>query len=333
VITEKRTDAGFWTALGIVAAAALLPAVSTPGFITQVSDVVAFTVAFAGLTLLTSHLGLLSLGQAAVVGIGSISALHAVNDVGVPISLMPIVGAVAGGVVGLLLAGPTMRLPGAYLALLTLSVAVAVPIVQRQLDGPLPVLLDGVFIAPSWTGIAAKDEHLWEYWLMMGWAILALLALRGVLRGRTGRALLAARDHPMAAEAFGIPVARTKTFGIVVASAMAGCGGGMILIATNFTDQTQFTETLSIKMFALSIAIGSSRFIGPVLAASVLIMLPLWLDDRAWGLYTGWGGILRSEAMFYVVLLVVTAYVTRGRGFGDLLADRARARTMPGAQR
>lgn len=318
---EKRIEPGFWVALCIVAAAAALPAVSSPGFITQISDVVAFTVAFAGLTLLTSHLGLLSLGQAAVAGIGSVTALHAVNDFGVNVSLMPIVGALAGAVFGLLLAGPTMRLPGAYLALLTLSVAVAFPIVQRQLDGPLPVLLDGEFIAPSWTGIDVKDEHLWEYWLMMGWAILALLTLRGVLRGRIGRAFLASRDHPMAAESFGVPVVRTKTFGIVVASAMAGCAGGMTLIATNFTDQTQFNETLSIKMFALSIAIGSSRFVGPVIAASVLVMLPIWLDDRAWGLYTGWGGILRSEAMFYVVLLIATAYITRGRGFGDLLKE------------
>ena len=57
----------------------------------------------------------------------------------------------------------SLCLPKAYLALLTLSMAVAYPIILRQVDGNLPVTLDGAFVAPSWTGIPENDEHIWEF--------------------------------------------------------------------------------------------------------------------------------------------------------------------------
>ena len=145
-----------------------------PKIVTDLSNAAALSLAFAGLVLLTHYLGLLSLGQGALVGVGAYAALHAVNDFGVPVLWMPLAGLIAGSVVGAIIAIPSLRLPKAYLALLTLSMAVAWPIILKQLDGNLPVTLDGSFVAPSWTGIPENDEHIWEFFLVVAYASLMI---------------------------------------------------------------------------------------------------------------------------------------------------------------
>ena len=286
-----------------------------PKIVTDLSNAAALSLAFAGLVLLTHYLGLLSLGQGALVGVGAYAALHAVNDFGVPVLWMPLAGLIAGSVVGAIIAIPSLRLPKAYLALLTLSMAVAWPIILKQLDGNLPVTLDGSFVAPSWTGIPENDEHIWEFFLVVAYASLMIFFVQGLLRGPIGRAFIASRDEPEAARAFGVPVYRLRLFGVTLSGGMAGLAGGLLMIPTNFNDYTHFPEELSIKMFALAMAFGGSRLISSIPGALVLIFLPVWLLDRNWVVEYGWVGLIKSEGFIYAALLLATAYLTKGKGF------------------
>ena len=286
-----------------------------PKIVTDLSNAAALSLAFAGLVLLTHYLGLLSLGQGALVGVGAYAALHAVNDFGVPVLWMPLAGLIAGSVVGAIIAIPSLRLPKAYLALLTLSMAVAWPIILKQLDGNLPVTLDGSFVAPSWTGIPENDEHIWEFFLVVAYASLMIFFVHGLLRGPIGRAFIASRDEPEAARAFGVPVYRLRLFGVTLSGGMAGLAGGLLMIPTNFNDYTHFPEELSIKMFALAMAFGGSRLISAIPGALVLIFLPVWLLDRNWVVEYGWVGLIKSEGFIYAALLLATAYLTKGKGF------------------
>lgn len=68
---------------------------ATPKIVTDLSNVVALSLAFAGLVVLTHYLGLLSLGQGAFVGVGAYAALHVVNDLGAPVLWMPLAGLLA----------------------------------------------------------------------------------------------------------------------------------------------------------------------------------------------------------------------------------------------
>jgi branched-chain amino acid transport system permease protein len=306
-----------WVVLALLIVS--VPMFGTSSFVTDASRVVGFTMSFIGLAVLVNQLGLLSLGQGAITGVGAVAALHSVNDYGLPVSTMPLAGLVAGGLVGALIAIPALRLPGAYLALLTLSLAVAFPIVLRQIDGPLPVLLDGEFVPPGWTGIAPNDEHLWEYWVIVAWALVAILLVRRLLAGPVGRAFIACRDQPEAAASFGIPVRRTRLFGVALSGALAGFGGGLLVIPTPFTDNNQFPDNLSIKMFALAMATAGTRVLGAIPAAIFLIMLPVWLDDRGWVRDVELVGLLKSEGFIYALLLLGTSFLSRGRGAGALV--------------
>ena len=313
----------------LAAAAVLVPLNATPTFTTDATQLVALTLSFAGLSLLTHQLGLLSLGHGALTGVGAVAGLHAVNDFGLPPSLLPLAGLVVGCVAGALIAIPSLRLPKAYLALLTLSLAVAFPIVLRQIDGPLPVTLNADFLPPAWSGINERDEHIWEFALVLVWTIGAMFVLHRLLRGPIGRAFIASRDHPQAAAAFGIPVRRLRLYGVALSGALAGLAGGLTLVSVNFTDAPLYPEELSIKMFAVAMAFGGQRLLTAVPASAFLVLLPVWLGDRGdWVAQVGWGGLVRSEGFIYAVLLLATAHLTRGRGFAWLIDDRRRARRL-----
>ena len=310
------------TAAALVVIAALAVAVplrASSTYVTDVTQLAAFCLVFAGLWLLTHRMGLLSVGHGALTGFGAYAALHSVNDFGLPPMAMPLVGFVAGCAVGALLGIPALRLPKAYLALLTLSAAVAFPIVLRQLDGPLPVTLDAEFVPPSWTGIDPTDEHIWEFWIVVAWVAVAFWLLSRLLSGPMGRALVATRDEATAAAAFGVSVYRLRLAGVSLSSGLAGLAGGLMLVPVNFNDQSLYPEELSIKLFALTIAFGStaiggSRLIMTVPAATVLVLLPVWLVDRAgWVTQGGWIGFLKAEFFLYSVLLLVAAYVRSRR--------------------
>lgn len=303
----------------LAALAVVVPLRASSTFVTDFTQLTAFCLVFAGLWLLTHRMGLLSIGHGALTGCGAYAALHAVNDFGLPLVLMPLAGFAAGCVFGALLGVPALRLPKAYLALLTLSAAVAFPIVLRQLDGPLPVTLDGEFVPPGWTAIAPNDEHIWEFCLVAGWVAVALWLLHRLLSGPIGRALLATRDEPTAAAAFGVSVYRLRLAGVILSSGLAGLAGGLMLVPVNFNDQSLYPEELSIKLFALTIAFGStaiggSRLIMTVPAATVLVLLPVWLIDRSgWVTQGGWIGFVKSEFFLYALLLLVAAYVRSRR--------------------
>ena len=329
----KRT-AWVALALAIVGVSLWVAFTAEPKIVTDFTNATALTLAFAGLVVLTHYLGLLSLGQGALVGVGAYAALHAVNDLGAPVLWMPLAGLLAGTLIGAIVAIPSLRLPKAYLALLTLSMAVAYPIILRQVDGNLPVTLDGAFVAPSWTGIPENDEHIWEFFLVAAYASITIFFVQGLLRGPVGRAFIASRDEPEAARAFGIPVYRLRLYGVALSGGMAGLAGGLMMVPTNFNDYTHFPEELSIKMFALAMAFGGSRLISAIPGALILIFLPVWLLDRNWVVEYGWIGLVKSEGFIYAALLLLTAYLTKGKGFMSLFERRSpKAQVTPANKR
>ncbi len=329
----KRT-AWVVLALAIVGVSLWVAFTAEPKIVTDLTNATALTLAFAGLVVLTHYLGLLSLGQGALVGVGAYAALHAVNDLGAPVLWMPLAGLLAGTLIGAIVAIPSLRLPKAYLALLTLSMAVAYPIILRQVDGNLPVTLDGAFVAPSWTGIPENDEHIWEFFLVAAYASITIFFVQGLLRGPVGRAFIASRDEPEAARAFGIPVYRLRLYGVALSGGMAGLAGGLMMVPTNFNDYTHFPEELSIKMFALAMAFGGSRLISAIPGALILIFLPVWLLDRNWVVEYGWIGLVKSEGFIYAALLLLTAYLTKGKGFMSLFERRSpKAQLTPANKR
>ena len=302
---------------GMLAGAALvaIPVFGSVVFVLRATQVLVFAVALTGLHILSGRLGLISVGHGAFIGIGALAAAHAVDDVSLPYLLAPAAGAVAGAALGALVAVPSLRLPDAYLALLTLAMAMVLPIAMRWVDGPLGYRLDGDLRPPAWTGLTDADSSLWQFALVLvvGAGIVGVLHL--AIRGRFTREMIAARDEPEAAGAFGVNVQRIRLTGVALSAGIAGAAGGLGLYASPLVSHAHYPFQLSVSMFALMLALGASRLWTVVPAAMILVWLPdllTWLDRPAY------------ESIVYALVLLVMTRVSRGQGIVSLL-DRYRS--------
>jgi branched-chain amino acid transport system permease protein len=257
----------------------------------QLATAAAYLCAAAGLTVLTGLNGQLSLGHGALMAVGAYTVALVQNEFGdhqvstgwtVGASLVAGVctAAVAGAVIGVAAA----RLRGPYLAGLTLVVAVALPAVATIFgsafhgDQGLPVYLPP---APAALGADFPFER-WQAWLALAAALLTVVLLSNLVRGRFGRALRAVRDDEVAARLAGISVARTQVLAFVVSAACAGLGGGMFAVLAQSVSPGAFTLTLSLNLLLAVVVGGLGSLAGAVWGSLLLVLLP-WLTDTLTG--------------------------------------------------
>ena len=178
----------------------------------QLTMVVVYAIAILGLAILTGFNGQISLGHGAFYAIGAYVTAMLMYQYDVPYwATLPVSAIVCAGV-GFLIGLPALRLGGLYLALTTFALAVAVPQILKHnaleawtggvqglvIDKPDPPF--GIDMSP--------DQWLYLFTLFVA-GVLFLLAWN-IVRGRIGRAMMAIRDHALAAEAMGIDIATAE---------------------------------------------------------------------------------------------------------------------------
>lgn len=309
--SERQVQIGAGVLL--LLAMVLVPVWGSTLIVLRATEVATFIVAFSGLHVLSGRLGLISVGHGAFIGIGAISAAHGIDDLSIPYLLAPVIGALGGAIFGVLIGVPSLRLPGAYLALLTLAVAMVLPIGLRRIDGPLGYRVDGELHPPAWTGLTAADDDIWQYLLVLVGGALILLVVHGAIRGRFTRSLIAVRDEPVSAAAFGVNVSRVHLTGLAVSAGLAGAAGGLSVFASPLVSGQQYPFSLSVAMFALMLALGAHRLWTSIPAALILVLLPELLTRTG---YPAW------EPIVYAVALLLMTRVSRGRGLISLLEQQ-----------
>jgi branched-chain amino acid transport system substrate-binding protein len=195
----------------------------------QLTQLVIYAVALLGLNLLTGYTGQVSLGHGAFYALGAYSTAILLAQGGTPYWLVPVPVAGVCFLVGWLFGRTAARLEGIYLALATFALAIAMPqflkleALQRWTGGS-----QGVSVSkPSSPLPELINDDRWLYYFCLLVAVLLFALVWNVVRGRTGRALLALRDHPIAAAAMGIDVAAYKSATFGVSAMVTGVAGGL----------------------------------------------------------------------------------------------------------
>jgi branched-chain amino acid transport system permease protein len=188
----------------------------------QFNLVLVYAVAILGLNILTGFNGQFSLGHGAFYAFGAYTAAILMTNFGVPYWATLPVAFVFCFVFGFLVGFPALRLAGHFLALATFALALAVPqlLKYKKIEG-LTGGVQGIVLSkpePPFS-FTLFDQPLsadrWLYFFTLFVTALMFLFAWNLLRGRVGRALVAIRDHPIAATAMGInlPVFKSLTFG------------------------------------------------------------------------------------------------------------------------
>lgn len=211
---------------------------------------------------LTLSCGLLSLANAAFMGIGAYTAalLSLQLDWSFPAVLAA--GTVAPTLLALLIGAPVLRLSGVYLAMATLAFGEVLRVVVLNLDitgGP-----EGL------NGIPPSTEG-WHIALALAFVLYGLWRLT---RSKVGRALEAIKEDEVAARLMGMDVDAHKLFAFTLGAAIAGLAGALNAHYTFFISPREYGFENAVDILTMAVLGGTNSFIGPVLGAGLLTLLP-----------------------------------------------------------
>lgn len=262
----------------------------------QFNLVIVYSIAVLGLNILTGFNGQFSLGHGAFYAIGAYSTAILMDQAGMPYWATLPLAAIICFVFGFLMGFPALRLEGHFLALATFALALAIPqlLKYKKIEG-FTGGVQGIVLTkpePPFT-FRLFDQPLnadrWLYFFSLFVALVMFLIAWNLLRGRVGRALVAIRDHPIAAAAMGInlPVFKSLCFG--VSAAFTGVAGAIGAIVVAFVAPDSFTVFLSIT-FLVGVVIGGLASIpGAIFGAIFIQFVPNIADEISksapWAIY------------------------------------------------
>jgi branched-chain amino acid transport system permease protein len=281
-----------WVALGVLAALVLLPLVSTAWFGGQIKDILVFCILAMGLNVVVGYTGLLQLGIAAFFGIGAyITGILTVSQFPFQWNFWAAMAAATAGsaLAGILLAAPTLRLRGDYLAIVTLGFGEVIKFSIKNLENitngskalnPIP--------APN-TWLDWNGNYLGYYYLALTFVVLVVLLLRRLEDSPVGRAWFAIREDELAASCMGLNAAKVKLSAFALGAALAGLAGSLFAASINQTggpDSYTFNRSITILCFLIIGGMGNLR--GAIAGTFILmgydnILTPIldeWMQRR-----------------------------------------------------
>lgn len=260
----------------LVAAVALgLPFAVGPLYQNDASLVLLYALLGLSLVVLTGWAGQISLGQFAFFGIGAAVGGGLAADAQADFFVSVVAAGLAGAVMAVLVGLPALRMPGLYLAVTTLAFAATTAsfFLNREYFGwVLPEPSNQVF-RPVLYGRVDVAGDLAFYYLCLAFLVAGVLSLRAMRSSRTGRVLIAARDNPRAAQAYGVSLVRAKLAAFAMSGFLAAVAGALFAYQQGAVDAGAFPVTASLSVFAMVVVGGLSRPMGAVLGAVYLVGL------------------------------------------------------------
>jgi branched-chain amino acid transport system permease protein len=292
-----------------------------------VTDVGIYALLALGLNVVIGYAGLLDLGYIAFYAIGAYATAYFTSPSALPVhssqlfnpfAVFPIALAIAAAA-GILLGGPTLRLRGDYLAIVTLGFGEIVQKVANNADG-FTNGSRGAFGVPKLSINVGPINYRWGidplpyYYLLLVLIVLVMLAFSALERSRIGRGLAAIREDEVAAEATGVPTLRYKLLAFAIGASTSGIAGVIFATKQFFNPQT-FSLQASLLVLTIVIFGGMGSLFGVVLGAIVIQGTFFFLRDV----------VPANDRYIYFGALIMVMMVFRPQG---LLPSRRRSQEI-----
>lgn len=302
---NKTKIADFATYIGVVIAFIVMNALMNEGLLTrsmkgQLVPICCYIVMAVSLNLTVGILGELSLGHAGFMSVGAFTGVvtamslqSAIPSDGVRLALAIVMGAIFAGIAGTLVGIPVLRLHGDYLAIVTLAFGEII----KELINCLIIGHDenGLHIIFNATGAkTVTDLGLTETGkvlikgaqgatgtktiagLTAGFILVmvTLIIVLNLTRSRAGRAIMAIRDNPIAAQSVGLNLTKYKLMAFVTSAALAGAAGALYGLNYSSLQSVKFNFNTSILVLVFVVLGGLGNIWGSLLSAAALTILP-----------------------------------------------------------
>jgi branched-chain amino acid transport system permease protein len=317
-----------WGALIFIGAVVLVAGFGSQFVLYEASLIAIYGVVTAGQELLIGRAGLISLGAAAIMAVGSfttaiLSGHGVLGTFPVPLVISAVFGAVVGVIVGV----PGLRFRGLYLMLTTLALQYVITFATQEYQDDSPGHLGSGFtvIAPHWGSVQLSTAHMFFVIcaVILG---LTLWMLQGMFNRLPGRAWNALRQSEAGAASLGVNLVRWKLAAFVISSAITAVGGALYAYQVGQVEYSSYSINLGLVLIIMIFIGGIRTLVGPLLGAAALVLLPIVLQQIAnevpsTSSFGQWLGSNEAELAYaiYGLLLLIILIVERDGLWGLVL--------------
>jgi branched-chain amino acid transport system permease protein len=305
----RPINLGRWTVWGVAAVLFVcMPLIFQSGYARTLLSQMGILIIFAlSYNMLLGQSGMLSFGHAVYSGLGAYFAIHAMNLIGDgrlswPVTLLPLIGGLAGVFFGVVLGYVTTKKAGTPFAMITLglgelvfSCSLMFPAFfggeggisgNRTVGGP-------ILNIAGWT----LGPQVQVYYLIVIWCFACMAAMYAYTHTPLGRIANAVRDNPERAEFIGYNTQRVRWLVLILSAFFAGIAGGLSAINFEIVTAENVSAIRSGGVLLAAFIGGVAFFFGPILGAIVFTMFAVALSEftKAWQLYLG---------VFFVLLVM-----------------------------
>jgi branched-chain amino acid transport system permease protein len=291
------------TRLAIIAAVAVA-ALAAPYFIYPVllMTILCFVVFACSFNLLLGYTGLLCFGHAMFFGGAAYVTGQILKTTGISVELAIFGGALAAGLLGLVIGYLTMKRQGIQFAMITLAFSQFIFFILLQSDftggedGMQGIPRNPLF------GLIDVGDSFTYYYVILGLAAAAIFVYYRIVHSPYGEVLKAVRDNEPRVESLGFDPEKIKLVAFTLSAAMAGMAGGMKATVYQFATLTDASWQVSGEVILMTLLGGLGTLTGPMFGAAIII----WMNDYLAG-FGEWALISQG-----VILLVVIVFFRRG---------------------
>lgn len=289
---------GRWLTWGLFALLLLVaPLYFTSGLaMTVLSQMGIAIIACLSYNILLGQGGMLSFGHAVYTGLGSFLAIHALNRVSggslnLPVSLVPLIGGLAGLGFAVLFGYVTTRKAGTTFAMITLGLGelvFAVSLMIPEFFGGEGGVSGNRVTGSTPMGISFGPQ-IQVYYLIAAYTFVAVAVMFAFTRTPLGRMLNAVRDNPERVEFVGYDTQRVRYIAFIIAGFFAGISGGLGALNFEIVSAEVVGAARSGAYLLFTFLGGATFFFGPIIGGILMVLAFVLLSEftKAWLLYLG----------------------------------------------
>ncbi len=297
-ITYKPVNLGRWLVWGAFAVILIVaPLIFSKGaslsILSQIGTVMIFSLSY---NMLLGQGGMLSFGHAVYSGLGAFFAIHAMNlatagTIWMPVTLVPLVGGLAGMFFGILFGYVTTKKSGTTFAMITLGIVelvFACSLMFPEFFGGEGGISTNRVYGEKFLGITYGPQ-IQVYYLIAFWLFLSTIGMYAFTQTPLGRIINAVRDNPERVEFIGYDTQWARYLTLILSGFFAGISGALSAINFEIVTAENVSALRSGGVLLFTFIGGVGFFFGPMIGAIIGVFLTVMLSEytTAWQLYLG----------------------------------------------
>ncbi|MCX8997208.1 branched-chain amino acid ABC transporter permease [Rhizobiaceae bacterium BDR2-2] len=283
--------------VAVTTALALLPLFFSGSWLFTLGVCFANSIGVLSVSVLVRYGGEVSIGHSFFAAVGAYTVAILETRLGIPFLLSVPLAVVLGVLLGICFAWPSRNLSGIYLAVSTMALALALPEIVNNADG-FTGGFEGLYVSkPALPGIAIGMQR---YYLALLALVVAAWAVARLRRSRQGMALLLARSHPAAADAFGTRRVWARISVMAISCGIAALSGATLAFASSTVSPSGFTLWSAIFLLVGSVVSFYGLSLPRALAGGAfLTLVPQVMSGSG-----AWIPVFYGTALIAVILMV-----------------------------